>query len=828
MLQNVKKCLIFINIFKENYLLCRYTACNVLIKGNSIMGMSAGQARLLSVTARLTDNELRSQMLTNSKLRLADKSTEASNKYMDALNSQQLMYTSYDGSGNKISQALTANTILSFADMKNQYAMVNTSGQVLVSGTDIKNFESSETMNDFISKYLPGEVNPDWTDALKDIYGNYWGDLYDEENPEQWITYFTGLISTDTDNNGTPDIEDAINNLNVEKLQDLVTVDKASGTVTYNEENTVFADITAIINNWENSFENDSNISDYADPELAGTFGEYVKELLGGFSASLGSNGGELKSIIEDMPLMSDADFQIPGGLHSGLDTILNNGCSFHIFSTTGAGDGDQAASCAMYLLGSLLFDDVTKDNVGNIYSTGVKDANGDDISFEIVLQNYGQTLGISYPDELNYTGGPKQLYNIDTHSTHAGTDVHGNACVKELRELLANGAGDSPYLVADKIDSVTVTKTDGVTKVTVDSIAELTELWETVGTNPIEINETEYKEALKKVLNSGVLLPISVDDSSGKVTYIIEPDNGIITTDPDKEQKEKENLQTLLLSRYKWVTCEDGKNVLKPKTIQEYLAGLFYYAMDIYNADAAATSPNLGLSLTDLIPYVQEMLGEGGDIDNYTHEEDAVDTEKYNEALAAWAEQIKAYLNDWLDNVKALQETYEESLEDIPVKTILNENDSKYRWYKNLWYRMGGITETSKDESGKNYKELDPNLLNNSEWLEFALEHGIITLEQAQYSEKGSAVYKNMGTYDWTSIIYSNASDIVSVEDEAAIARAEVEYENAVREIENEDKKIDQDLKKLDTEHSALQTEYDSIKSVIDKNVERSFKAFS
>ena len=32
------------------------------------MGMSAGQARLLSITAKLTDNELRSQMLTNSKL----------------------------------------------------------------------------------------------------------------------------------------------------------------------------------------------------------------------------------------------------------------------------------------------------------------------------------------------------------------------------------------------------------------------------------------------------------------------------------------------------------------------------------------------------------------------------------------------------------------------------------------------------------------------------------------------------------------------------------------------------------------------------------------
>ena len=45
---------------------------------------------------------------------------------------------------------------------------------------------------------------------------------------------------------------------------------------------------------------------------------------------------------------------------------------------------------------------------------------------------------------------------------------------------------------------------------------------------------------------------------------------------------------------------------------------------------------------------------------------------------------------------------------------------------------------------------------------------------------------------------------------------------------LNNKDKKYDQDLKKLDTEHSALQTEYESLKSTIDKNVERSFNAFS
>ena len=56
------------------------------------MGMSASQARLLSITTRLTNNEFRAQTITNSKLRLAEKSEEASAEYMDALNSQTLNF----------------------------------------------------------------------------------------------------------------------------------------------------------------------------------------------------------------------------------------------------------------------------------------------------------------------------------------------------------------------------------------------------------------------------------------------------------------------------------------------------------------------------------------------------------------------------------------------------------------------------------------------------------------------------------------------------------------------------------------------------------------
>ena len=107
-----------------------------------------------------------------------------------------------------------------------------------------------------------------------------------------------------------------------------------------------------------------------------------------------------------------------------------------------------------------------------------------------------------------------------------------------------------------------------------------------------------------------------------------------------------------------------------------------------------------------------------------------------------------------------------------------------------------------------------------------------MVTMVQAQYAnpsaDSGKVPELTSEGITWKSIIYTNASDIRSQEDEVKIALAEVKYKNAIREIENKDKKFDQDLKKLDTEHTALQTEYDSIKEVISKNVERSFKAFS
>jgi len=59
------------------------------------MGMSASQARLLSITSRMNDVEFKSQQISNTKVRLADESEQVANDYTKALNKQKYTYTNY-------------------------------------------------------------------------------------------------------------------------------------------------------------------------------------------------------------------------------------------------------------------------------------------------------------------------------------------------------------------------------------------------------------------------------------------------------------------------------------------------------------------------------------------------------------------------------------------------------------------------------------------------------------------------------------------------------------------------------------------------------------
>ena len=117
------------------------------------MGISASQARLLTITARLTSNEYESQQISNAKMRLATQSQEASSEYIAALNTTQLQFMTYDSKGSAITTDLTANSLYQYADMKNQYALVNASGQMIVSSGDAKKFQNASNLNEFLESY---------------------------------------------------------------------------------------------------------------------------------------------------------------------------------------------------------------------------------------------------------------------------------------------------------------------------------------------------------------------------------------------------------------------------------------------------------------------------------------------------------------------------------------------------------------------------------------------------------------------------------------------------------------------------------------------------
>lgn len=180
---------------------------------------------------------------------------------------------------------------------------------------------------------------------------------------------------------------------------------------------------------------------------------------------------------------------------------------------------------------------------------------------------------------------------------------------------------------------------------------------------------------------------------------------------------------------------------------------------------------------------------------------------------------------------------------EPIPPEEKLKIYDKPLaQWYTNLWYAMEGMADsdevysTSNDkaefdyyavanaaktsENKKNFVIINDNLASDSNWLQFGLTNGNITISQA--------ALRTNGDINWQGIEFSSTSDILEVEDSAQIALAEAEYEKTVKEIQIEDKKFDQQIRKLDTEHSALEKELESIKGVMDKNVERSFATFS
>jgi|GEM_PF-602686 len=650
------------------------------------MGISSSQATLLFLTSRIMDNELRSQMITNSKVRLATDQSDAAAKYVEALNASQLMYSTYDADGSSISQKMTAGLIMSYGELKNQYGLINTSGQLLVGSTDKINYEKSNTLSEFLACYdVPLTENPKYAQALSDLYGENYAEWFDKND-------ITGLY--DFINEPTNPLMSVIGNYDSNTGVWSVNYDQ------FDNNNNPIGMSQALYDKFVNGLSN-NGIAAWAaslgytdETKPSGIFGAWVEELMNYPKEAIGTKP-------------NTDDYWVRVGTEEG-DELYEK---FDLASKPcyqNAQGGSKG--CYEHVLAHLLDLDMSYASYPKSYTT----SNGSSLTF-------------------------------------GSSEITGSAIYF---------AGLSPTLI----------------------------------------------EVSNAVSNT--------NPAAGQVLYCLEKDETALFSGISNEAK-------ILLSNYvldsngDYVTDASGNKVLK--TIKQKAVDLFYVIEDNEGANS------LGLNYNWLLQFLDSF---EADMKN-AFMRDEFDKTQYQKDMNDYEARVETFYS-WLNTCEEIKSAYRTLLENLPDEKVANENDPKYEWYKNLWYRMGGISETSKAAGSDNYAELNAKLMNNAEWLQFALENGIISMEQVIYQEEGSAEYKNMGNSTWKSKSYSVLNDISSRENSLAIAKAEVEYQNAVNEIQAKDKKYDIDLKKLDAEHSAMQTEYESVKNALGKSVERGFKAFS
>lgn len=132
------------------------------------MGMAASQGRLLSITARLSNNEFEQQSIAYSKQRLSDDSEQINDKYLDALNQTKYqILTGYNGT-EACYEDLSYNQLTGINTVATgkQYMVKNNQGKVLVSEAIANAFRANNgDYNKFLYQLGYSQANIDLSNS---------------------------------------------------------------------------------------------------------------------------------------------------------------------------------------------------------------------------------------------------------------------------------------------------------------------------------------------------------------------------------------------------------------------------------------------------------------------------------------------------------------------------------------------------------------------------------------------------------------------------------------------------------------------------------------
>ena len=663
------------------------------------MGMSASQARLLTITARLADNELRSQTINNAKMRLSTQSAQASDNYINALNDANMMFSNYDLTGTSQSQLLTYNALTSYSSYNNQYGLVSSAGQLLVSESEAAMFKAADgNVNAYLKAHgleytttyfdkdkeiknddYPVPYNLVGADRLKEMYEAYNSDLTSSEY-EKYESYFSSFLqTTEALKAGSKEIVKSYLMYSGNSPQ-LYNPTGSSG-------DSVSIGIVGISNGqlanaFKNAFTNGNN-----------TYSISNLEKMGLTEAGIAALNEIVNSVGHDGPVGTISEKRVLKANNDGTYTLT---------------DGNMTIT-------------IGKDQNGKITVSGNSD---------LVVSGSTNT-----EDDYSYTWDQNATTIEGVINSLTYTDCDGTYNFKANKDTSGNLTGaNAVYRYPDKANF----------KEALDDLAD-----EIVG----------YVSSNEELFNFGTFGKNMLErESSGRLPAGI---------DLNKVLKSGKTYKTVL-SEYtdasnNFFKLVAGGNASK---LQELLDNNSISVKDLEDMD---------LLLKAMKKYSVGYSDEFKTVIDKTIIDQMID--KYGEPKYAWVDKTDS--------------------------TNSGNADAKAQWYTNMFNRM---------KSG--YKTIENGLASSSEWLRFALESGLVTMEQVDKS------------YSWKSLDYKTCSNITEQTDNSeAVSKAEAEYNRAMKDIDAKDSMYDIQLKNIDTEHTALQTEYDSVKSVISKNIDRTFK---
>lgn len=742
------------------------------------MGMAAGQARLLSITTRMSDNELRAQLINNDKMRLATKSAQVSEAYTTALNEAQMMFTNYDADNKTSYKELTYNALTAYNPYNNQYAISNASGQVLVSETDATNFKNANgDLNKFLASYGL-EYSTDYFSSLisTNVVNEGSINIGTEDKPvivnAPYLAYKTG--ETDAKNNAIYDYISFADYSEVggatleEVLQNMYNgVDKTHPGYDATKSSLDYLTYTGDLSNYEKAYSsmlelvNDKMSTelqkvegeDYATPPNKYTFAQAYETFAGG-SIPAGQDWKSWLFVLSN--IIGDKTSK------SGL---------YEYASDEGAAYLDQLKK---------FVDDNNKDSFESSYYNETPGAKQGSLTYKQsgadTILTYKEADASDSDDGMQFKKTDPNTYTLILKNADGSyTTLTG----EELRET----PGKITYTYYQNDDG-TISPTSGSTKCQVQIDPSIF----------AEDNYDENGKSKPELLKNIVDLEPNTDDNRKTVgaQVVKEIQNGIT------------NIWNFAAS--------DGTNGAFSKftdaklgggKFQTFMEAARKFYKDMFG-DEIINNPTSSDDILFKMNNIEELKKAINAKANDTANDQNATPEAKAKAKAA-AESFKKIYDVYI--LDCVMNTYGE-----PKFTWIDQNDKnangehKAQWYTNLFNRMktGG------------YKTLQDGLASSTEWIKFAFESGLVTLEQVD------------GSNTWNSTTYSNCSDITEQTNSTAVTIAEAEYNAQMNKIQNKDKMYDLELKNIDTEHNSLQTEYESIKGAIDKNIERTFKIYS